>query len=89
MAYQIRGNHKCRNMVANSVPADPPTTADGTNRSKFIFVDHGHVAYQIYGNHECSNIVANILQADPDETTTLGDGMISSKFNVLEHGYIA
>ena len=24
VAYQIKGNHKCSNMVANILPADPP-----------------------------------------------------------------
>ena len=45
-------------MVANILLADPPTPPPPpqplgrVNRSKFIFLDHVHVAYQIKGNHE-------------------------------------
>ena len=37
-AYQIKWNHKCSNMVANVLPADPPPTPrswGGVKRSKF------------------------------------------------------
>ena len=35
-------------MVANILPADPPTPVPlGVKRSKFIFSEHGHVVYQI------------------------------------------
>ena len=37
-------------MVANFLPADPPT-----------FSEHGHVALQIKGNHESSTMVRTIL----------------------------
>ena len=36
VAYQIKGNHECRNMVENILPADPNGPRDGVNRSKFI-----------------------------------------------------
>ena len=26
VAYQIKGNHKCSNLVANILPADPPSS---------------------------------------------------------------
>ena len=50
-------------MVANIFyifPADPPPPppdpGDGVNRSKFNFLEPGHVAHQIKGNHEMKGI---------------------------------
>ena len=37
----------------------------GIKMSKFIFLEHGHVAYQIKGNRGCSNMVENILTGNP------------------------
>ena len=49
VAYTIKGNHWCSNMVAYIMPAD---LDPGGKRLKFNFSEHGHVAYQIKGNHE-------------------------------------
>ena len=76
VAYQIKENHECSNMVANSLPADNPTL--GSVGQNSIFFEHGPVAYQIEENHEYSNIVANILHADSLDP---GDGVNRSKFN--------
>ena len=79
VAYQIKGNHECSNMVAYILPTDPtPPLWVGVKRSNSTFSEHGHVANQIKGNHECSNIVANILPAD---TPHPGDGVNSSNVN--------
>ena len=43
VAYHIKGNDACSNMVANILPADTPTNAH-------IFSESSHVAYQIKGN---------------------------------------
>ena len=54
VAYQIKGNHKCSNTVANILPADPPPPRTlGAKRIYFTFLEHGHFAYQIGGNPEC------------------------------------
>ena len=39
VAYQIKGNHECSNIVANILLADPlpQTPRNGVNRSKFSF----------------------------------------------------
>ena len=37
VAYQIKENHECSNMVANILPTDTPDPGDGVNRSKFNF----------------------------------------------------
>ena len=66
VAYQIKENHECSNMVANIWPTEPPSPhnpRDGVN----TFSEHGHVAYDIKlnGIMNCSNIVANILPVEP------------------------
>ena len=53
VAYQIKGNHKCGNMVANILPAAPFLPSEGQNST---FSEHGHAAHQ--RNRECSNMVA-------------------------------
>ena len=59
VAYQIKWNRECSNMVANILPhSTPPPNLPG---GVIFFSEHGHVAYQIKGNHVCSNMVANIL----------------------------
>ena len=65
VAYQIKENHKCSNMVANILPADPQTLGMRSVGQNSTFSGHGHVAYQIKDNHECFNIVSNILPTDP------------------------
>ena len=58
VAYQIKGNHECTNMVANILPADPqyPHTlgmrAIGQNSS---FAEYVMLHIIIYWNHKCSN----------------------------------
>ena len=89
VAYQIKRNHKCSNMVANILPAEPPpppplppsplTLGLGSKGQYSTFSEHVHVAYQIKGNHRFSNIiVAKIL---PVDTTPPGDGVNRSKVN--------
>ena len=58
VAYQIKENDACSNMVANILPIDYP--GGGVKRSKLNFFIHGHVAYQSR-NHECSHMQAHCL----------------------------
>ena len=38
VAYQLKENHECSNMVANILPADlPATLGNGVSRTKFNF----------------------------------------------------
>ena len=38
VAYQIKGNHKCSNMIANILPSDSPSDlGGGVKRSNFYF----------------------------------------------------
>ena len=55
VAYQIKGNNECSNMIANNFPADSPspTTLDmGSIGQNSTFSEHGHVACEIKWNHE-------------------------------------
>ena len=60
VAYQIKENHECNNMVANKLPADrptpPPTPPRPWGWGKYVknstFSEHGDVAYQMKWNHE-------------------------------------
>ena len=53
VAYQIKENHECSNMVENILPADPPPTLGmGSLGQNLTFSERGHVAYQIKENHE-------------------------------------
>ena len=56
VAYQIKGNQECSNIVANILYAHPlHTLGMGSISQKSIFSEHGHVAYQFKGNqHGCS-----------------------------------
>ena len=67
VAYQIKGNQECSNMVENILPAypPPPPLGMGSIGQNSTFSEHGHVAYQSKRIKKCSNMVANILPADP------------------------
>ena len=80
VAYQIKRNHECRNMVANTFPADPAPSPHPEVKIHF-FLEHGHVAYQIEGNHECSSMVEIILPPS-QPPSTLGVG---SKFDCFQN----
>ena len=73
VAYQIKENHECSNIVAYILPADPIPTAhpypdprDWANSSKFtIFQNMVMLHITSKGIAKCSNMVATILHADP------------------------
>ena len=66
VAFQIKANHKCSNMVANILFAGHPYPRSRGQNSTFSV--HGHVTNQIKGNHECSNMVAYIWPTDSPPT---------------------
>ena len=65
VAYQIKWNHECSNMVANILPENPlPTTMGGGGGPKVkiqLFQNIVMLHIKFKWNHECSNMVANIL----------------------------
>ena len=49
--YQIKGNEKYNNMLANILPLHTPSTPGvGSKSLLFFFSESSHVAYQINGN---------------------------------------
>ena len=61
VAYQIKGNDACSNMVANILTADPSPRPLGFGQKVKIqlLLEYDHFAYQT-----CSNMEVNILPAD-------------------------
>ena len=60
VAYQIKENHECSNMVANILPSDlplPPTLGMEVSSKNSTVSEHGHVAYEIKNNQKCSKMV--------------------------------
>ena len=72
IAYQIKGNHKCSNLVANSLPGDSLPLPLGPKCQTSLFLEHGHVAYQIKGYHKCSNMVEIFCPQTPSPLTDPG-----------------
>ena len=66
VAFQIKWNDECSNMVANILPQPPPPLRPlgWGQKVKIHFSGYGHVAYQIKGSDTCRNMAANILPAD-------------------------
>ena len=61
VAYQIKGNHKCSNIVVNIFPKHP-NPGDGSIGQVSTFSEHGHFAYQINGNHEMQQHGRNMVE---------------------------
>ena len=87
IAFQIKGNRKCSNIVANiSATAPPPSPDPGIERSNSTIAEHGHVAYLIKGNRECSNMVTHILPGAPPPPPPLPSEGQNSTFSEHCHG---
>ena len=76
VAYQIKENHKCSNMVANILPTDP---GDGVNRSKLNFFRTWSCCISFKDNHKWSNMVADMLPP----TQGMGSGQNSIFQNIV------
>ena len=51
VAYQIKADDTCSNMVANILPTDMPSTQGmGSKGQTISFPERSHAAYQIKGN---------------------------------------
>ena len=62
VAYQIKANDPCINMIWNILPIDPPWSLGMGQKVKIsTFSENGHTAYQIKGNDEFSKMQAQIL----------------------------
>ena len=66
VAYQIKENQECSNMVANIMPADTPADpGDLVNRSKFNFFIIWSGCISIKGNHEMQQHVSTYSACRP------------------------
>ena len=91
VAYQIKENQECRNIVANILPAEPPspqTLGMGSVGQNSTFSEHGRVTYPIKKNKECRTMVANNLPADTTPLT-LGMGSVGQISTFLGYGHVA
>ena len=52
VAYQIKENHECSNMVRNILLTDSPTLGMGPIGQNLPFSEHGHIEYQFKGNQK-------------------------------------
>ena len=83
VAYLIKGNGACINMVANILPiVSIPGPWGGDKRPKFRtwFSEHGHGAYQINGNDKCSNMPAHIIPLHAPSTPGVGSKNVKTFF---------
>ena len=83
--------HGCKYFACRP-PPPPPNPADGVNRSKVNFSEHGQVIYQIKGTHERSNMLQifclqtpPIPHPHPPPHTHIGDRVNRSKFNFYQN----
>ena len=73
-AYQIKGNYKCNNMVANNLPADTPTPSD-LGWGQWVKIQHFPKLIMLHiklnENTKCNKMVSNILPPDPPDPRSL------------------
>ena len=91
VAYQIKENQECSNMVANIMPADPPSPSIRTGLIVKFQLFHYMVMLHIKlkGITKCSNTVTNICLQTPHCPLTFGIGSIGQKLTFSEHGHVA
>ena len=76
VAYQIKENHECSNMVPNILLEDTLTLRMGQKGQNLPFSEHGHIEYQFKGNQKMQQQGSKYLPGDayPLAPTTLGMG---------------
>ena len=65
VAYQIKENHECSNMVPNIMLADILTLGMGQIGQNLPFSEHGHIEINLKEIRKCSSKVANICPEMP------------------------
>ena len=87
VAYQIKENHQCSNMVTHILLADTPDREDGFNRSKCsFFLNMVMLHINLMGITKCSRMVANFCLQTPPGPWGGGPGQNST---LSEHGHVA
>ena len=86
VAYQIKADDACNNMVANILPTDTPLTqGEGSKGQTISFSESSHVAYQIKADNAGSNMVTNILLTDTPLTHEVGSKGQTIYFSESSH----
>ena len=87
VAYHIKENHECSNMVANILLADILNPGDGVaNRSKFNFFRTWSCCISIQREHEMQQHGSKYFARRPlPHPLDPGDGVSRSKFNFFQN----
>ena len=87
VAYQIKENRECSNVIATILPADTPD--HGCRQYvKIQLSEHGHVAYQIKGTHQMQQYASKYFPPDPSPSPGPAVGVKRSKLNFSEHVHV-
>ena len=90
VAYQIKENHECSNMVPNILLADTLTLGMGQIGQNLPFSEHGHIEYQFKGNQKMQQQGSKYLPGDAYPLApTLGMGSEGHNSSFSEHGHVA
>ena len=90
VAYQIKENHECSNMVPNILLADTLTLGMGQIGQNLPFPEHGHIEYQFKGNQKMQQQGSKYLPGDACPLApTLGMGSEGQNSTFSEHGHVA
>ena len=88
VAYQIKENHKCSNMVTNILLADTLTL--GQIGQNLPFSEHGHIEYQFKGNQKMQQQGSKYLPRDANAlASTLGMGSEGQNSTFSEYSHVA
>ena len=87
VAYKIKWNHECSNMVAYILLPDPGGWGQYVRNSTFS--EYGNVACQIKGDSAYSYMVANILPTDHIPAPTMGVGLKGQNSTFSENTFVA
>ena len=86
VAYQIKADDFCSNMVANILLTDTPSSQwVGSKGQTISFSESSHVAYQIKADDAGSNMGANILPTDTPSTKGVGSKGQTISFSESSH----
>ena len=90
VAYQIKENHECSNMVPNILLTDTLTLGMGQIGQNLPFSEHGHIEYQFKGNQKMQQQGSKYLPGDAYPLApTLGMGSEGQNSTFSEHGHVA
>ena len=91
VAYQIKENHECSNMVPNILLADTLTLGIGQIGQNLPFSGHGHIEYQFKGNQKMQQqgTCSKYLPGDAYPLApTLGMGSEGQNSTFSEHDHV-